>query len=747
MDLHEFFKRPEPFDSFSKEVTFYTSLQGLASALDRIHTFKLDRTDHLADFSRSGSHRDIRPQNVLVNSNTFLFTDFGLSDFKDPFDDRGSQTLWKAGRGDYIAPECYGEQFQRQKVGRAVDIWAFGCMIIDTATYMKLGADGLERFKRQRNVLWRPPIENGYFFRDSSLKKEVLQHVTNLQAQKGGSAYHKLLKAAMSMLLMEPSERLASRQALEALEFVCTVALFDDLKSALVSYNDFLTSQAENGPSQATLWFEMERLNSWATILELYGEALPPAGFMAAAMNSKLSQTLLSDLKGVVDRQHQQMIRDANPSVEVEKSWIFHSQFQKELTDCVQSLFDLLPLKLQKRADFLWTHRLLETSEVDELNTYAVDSRKSQNEPYQQLGDRATVKKNLITLAENLEPHLDLNNFYLDPIKLTDIHTSGTHDFGNYAREAGKVRVLIEPAFLATERAGFDISVEEMTIRKLALARLFSTPKKPVDFRVLDCIGFIDRAVQPGIGRVDYIFKLPEELREASQHQDFGGMAPKDDPQSLIQILESPALGDSDVPPLEQRVNLAQALVGSIHSLHLNGWLHKSLNAYNILLFPNSVGMADLMQPRIIGFAESRPDGEIWTSSGPEINPSLSDYIHPEYRRGLLSEESEGSGQVRFRRVYDYFSLGFLLLEVGLWRSLRSMASKHRSTGTESFKEALKSKYMPLLRSLMGSAYAKAVNKCLQSDFEAETTGSGAEGQLNEFYINVVEPIVDIRVA
>lgn len=745
MDLHKFFKQPQPLDSFSKELTFYTSLQGLASALNSIHNFTLNKTEHLVDFSRMGSHRDIRPQNVLVNSDTFLFADLGLSDFKDPLGDRGSQTLWKAGRGDYIAPECYGEVFQRQKVGRAVDIWAFGCMILDIATYMKMGADGLQNFQTKRNGPWRPPtpIKNGYFFQLDYLKPEVLEHLNMLQAQWSEPAYRKLLNMSRSMLMMAPGERLTSQQTLKVLDCICTVFMFDDLQSTLERYNNFLTSQAKNGPSQATLWFEMERLNSWAFVLELHEEGLLPHTFSEASIDSKTSQVLLSGLRGIVDNQHQQMVREAKLQTEVKQSWILHSQFQKEFTESVQNLFDLLPLRLQKRADVAWTHHLLETSGADKLKIFVGESQRSGNESFQLLGIRANVKRNLETSLENPEAGVEIKDFSLDPAKLTNTHDSGSHTFGHYAQDHQKLHVLIESAFLNAERAtGPCMGIEEMQIRRLALAMLFATPEKPADFRVLQCIGFIDRAVKLGTGKVDYIFKLPD----SSQHPELGDYTFNDDPQSLHQALESPALRDPHVPPLEQRFGLANILVSSIHSLHLNGWLHKSLSADNVLLFKDPAGKLDLLQARIIGFKESRPDGEIWTSSGPDVHPYLNEYIHPEYRRILSLDSPKDCYEVRYRRVYDYFSLGVLLLEIGLWRSLRDMSRKHRSTLTESFKDELESKYMPRLRSLMGSAYTKIVDKCLKTDFIPEKPGSGAEVQLRDFYINVVEPMVELHV-
>jgi hypothetical protein len=123
-------------------------------------------------------------------------------------------------------------------------------------------------------------------------------------------------------------------------------------------------------------------------------------------------------------------------------------------------------------------------------------------------------------------------------------------------------------------------------------------------------------------------------------------------------------------------MKLAQTLVASLHSLHLNGWLHKSLNSGNVLLFESSAGFYDLAEPRIVGFRDSRPDGDIWTSLGPQANPMLNDYAHPTYRKPSVDTD----GQIWFRRVYDYYSLGTMLLEIGVWRSLNSLLKGKKAT-------------------------------------------------------------------
>lgn len=185
--LKHFLGRTERFALFSEDRTFYQALQGLASALDCVHNFKVRREDHEVDLARIGYHHDIRPANILVTSHTFMLADFGLSKMKPS--ERGSQADWKIGGGDYIAPECRDENFREQAVGRAIDIWAFGCMIVDIATYMLRGARGVQDAMDNRSCVASPiwNVRNSYFWLNDSVRPQVACHLDELQDAGDGS--------------------------------------------------------------------------------------------------------------------------------------------------------------------------------------------------------------------------------------------------------------------------------------------------------------------------------------------------------------------------------------------------------------------------------------------------------------------------------------------------------------------------------------------------------------------------------
>jgi hypothetical protein len=67
--------------------------------------------------------------------------------------------------------------------------------------------------------------------------------------------------------------------------------------------------------------------------------------------------------------------------------------------------------------------------------------------------------------------------------------------------------------------------------------------------------------------------------------------------------------------------------------------------------------------------------------------------------------------------------LGLVLLEVGLWRTVASLASTMQSDdqSPEALGEFLLAKYVPRLGSSMGLIYQEVVRKCLKSEFGHES--------------------------
>jgi hypothetical protein len=125
-------------------------------------------------------------------------------------------------------------------------------------------------------------------------------------------------------------------------------------------------------------------------------------------------------------------------------------------------------------------------------------------------------------------------------------------------------------------------------------------------------------------------------------------------------------------------------------------------------------------KPYLIGFNHSRQEHPDAFTHGPDPNPEQRDYSHPEY----LQDEK------RYRYFFDYYSLGLVLLEIGLWRSLSSMVSTMKDDedqSPEALKKFLLKKYVPKLGSAIGQIYVGVVLACLKSEFESQSSSAEIE--------------------
>ncbi|KAI9762717.1 MAG: hypothetical protein M1840_001184 [Geoglossum simile] len=78
-------------------------------------------------------HRDIKPSNIFIHENMFKLGDFGLSRIKDR--EESSKSEWLAGTRMYNPPERDYEE----KHGRARDVWALGCVILELIVLLEHG--------------------------------------------------------------------------------------------------------------------------------------------------------------------------------------------------------------------------------------------------------------------------------------------------------------------------------------------------------------------------------------------------------------------------------------------------------------------------------------------------------------------------------------------------------------------------------------------------------------------------------
>jgi serine/threonine protein kinase len=371
MDLGSFLKSECRFGDFKWDYTFYSALRGLASALCSIHNLHLKKNDCGLDYDAIGYHHDLRPANVLISQETFILADFGLGNLKSA--NVPSQTQWKIGNGDYLTPECMNENFVHQDVGRTIDVWAFGCLIIEVATYMHSGAEGLEKFRNTRMSVGRHACweESCFYDKNGNVKPTVHQWLATLTRDLLSTApITSLIKLSRKALKMDSKERPKITDICAELSIISLRAHF---VAALAAFGNFMeqstTMGMERKSEKMKLWFEMERLKAFGQILGLDSKRI--ASIPSGDLNDRYHEylRLLTALLRKLQPQSALSDSDALQGSDdtTENSICVNRSLQDDacaLNDC---LWDLLPPKERTRAETVWLRAMLDTDNVSWL--------------------------------------------------------------------------------------------------------------------------------------------------------------------------------------------------------------------------------------------------------------------------------------------------------------------------------------------------------------------------------------------
>ncbi|KAI1110060.1 hypothetical protein F5Y14DRAFT_430119 [Nemania sp. NC0429] len=197
---------------------------------------------------------------------------------------------------------------------------------------------------------------------------------------------------------------------------------------------------------------------------------------------------------------------------------------------------------------------------------------------------------------------------------------------------------------------------------------------------------------------------------------------------------------------LNDRFNVAKVVARCLGTLHSDGWLHKSVRSQAIKFFfgkadddDDEFAALDTSAPYLTDFGFSRPLGGFSVVRSPPastaVNLDMDVYRHPR-RFGHPSQY--------FNKVHDVYSLGVVLLEIGIWKTAKQMyeeafgPAKQDPTGEE-VKRAFVERAEGELEHSMGSAYRDAVLLCL--DGKALTKHLGKASFAIEFQKNVVRKV------
>jgi len=671
---------------FKSNESFLIALARLSSAVEHVHNF----VERRINTNLIGCHYDLRPKNILVSRETLLLADFGLSRFKGQSESSG--TVFRQGGGDYRAPECEDIDdglFLKFIVRRSSDIWSFGCIIAEAATYMILGRCGVEEFKKKRHF----KKGKGYYYLFHCGRGKPNVAVSNWLselARKSSTSCKMLLELVRRMLSMDEKKRPQAREVTGRLRLIAIREVADAV--------DELFSAIPSSDSLDAL-IEQNRFEAWKYAIGLLDQESVP-GF-----HRDLNQEQDSQFDSVLDCLCK--IRDYLKSISLKKQSVGQLIFFP-LGGLNDRLNELLDGGLQEKSRTYFTASMV-NSEEEEFMQKIRDDVKGRSFD-KEIRMRATLKHMTKLVMQHHET--DSYKRQLDQKTVKIGPAFGYHNLGSVQEGDLSHQVLVEWRWYGRKSADKTIN-DELFVRAEAIADLLSQ-EKPEEFRALDCRGFFHDPNQFAFGIV-YNYSLPTEL-------DLSNSKPKS--------LQNLIAGTTELihlhPALDDKLRLAYTLARSVLEFHLVGWLHRGLTSSNIAFFAaKRLGQEQsLREPYVIGFNHSRPDEISAFTTGPtELRAEL--YHHPAY----LNDSR------RYCAEFDYYSLGIILLEIGLWRPLDEITRRYKGSYEETRDKLLKER-VPLLKQSMGRRYCEAVRVCLAGEFGESEIRAGHGGNAKSLHLS-----------
>jgi len=262
-------------------------------------------------------------------------------------------------------------------------------------------------------------------------------------------------------------------------------------------------------------------------------------------------------------------------------------------------------------------------------------------------------------------------------------------------------------------------------VRELRLAAQRET------IQVFYCEGYYDNPEVYGL-----VYRLPPSIKiHDTQCESLGSILLKREYNQLL------------AANLQNRIELAKALATTLLHLHSVQWVHKSLNPDNVLIFglknPDGTIEFNWNRPYLVGFDASRSNRAVTDNKSPNLRWENRVYLHPERQK----EE-----HARFRKLFDIYSLGVMLLELGMLDCFKH--SRYRTNSrewTDLAAAEVKRKFVKnakRMEEVLGPLYAEIVLTCLLGQFDVSEDNEDADETLllEAFRSEVCEKLDQIRI-
>ena len=247
-------------------------------------------------------------------------------------------------------------------------------------------------------------------------------------------------------------------------------------------------------------------------------------------------------------------------------------------------------------------------------------------------------------------------------------------------------------------------------------------------FGLLKCVGFFkddEHQDKTAVERYGLLFKLPEATLQHQLHPNPASKALVSlpahlRPRTLAEHITR-TIASGTRPTLSDRFHMATALCHTVLQIHAAGWLHKAIQSSNLLFsaVPSANDPAssnlDLAHPFLLGFDFSRPDRPATPSLELPKDRTSNDYRYPSLWPPMTADALPAE-PVRFKKRYDIYALGVVLLEVGTWSLVSSISGTRDMRQPWAWRDLLLQR-AKLLGYLCGSVYQRVVETCLTGNF------------------------------
>ena len=224
------------------------------------------------------------------------------------------------------------------------------------------------------------------------------------------------------------------------------------------------------------------------------------------------------------------------------------------------------------------------------------------------------------------------------------------HEIGTYRspKKGLHSQVLIEWKSVEKQvEARLKTRIERLTL-------LMSNISDPA-FHSLKCLGYLGYQTPGACNMYGLIYEVVDLNHETPPFS-----------ASSLRPLSS-LFGLSKAPSLTRRIRIAFALAETILQLHTSGWLHKGIRSENVIFLDRAMHVwenGSSLGPFVAGYEYARADNPLEMTEDAPSNPIADLYRHP---------EAQGVVRLSFKKIYDLYALGCVLLEVALWQSLEDI--------------------------------------------------------------------------